>query len=259
VQSQENVELAPSLNRTGRIYLSTVVGLGFLVIAESLLQLYRVPLGAQGLRQWILLAVLTLISGSASVELPRANVSISISEAFVFTAVLLYGPAAGTLTVALDGLVISLWVARRRPELHRALFNISAPALSAWFSSRLFFWISGIAPLSQQAATLNQILPALVVFAIVYFGLNSFLIASVIAFQRRLNPLDVWRGGFLWLSLNYFCGASVAVLLVGYNREIDVRFVGVVVPLLLVLYFTFKTSMQRVEDAKNHVDALNAL
>ena len=96
-------------------------------------------------------------------------------------------------------------------------------------------------------------------FALVYFFLNSWLIAGVIAFQRRLNPYDVWRGGFIWLSLNYFCGASVAVLLVGYNRTIDLRFVAVVVPLLLVLYFTFKTSMQRVEDANKHVEQLNAL
>jgi putative nucleotidyltransferase with HDIG domain len=64
---------------------------------------------------------------------------------------------------------------------------------------------------------------------------------------------------FVWLSLNYFCGASVAILLVGYSRTIDLRFVGVVVPLLLVLYFTFKTSMQRVEDANKHVDQLNTL
>jgi len=255
------VTFAPGFSRAGRAYLSIVVGLGFLVIIESILQLYREPLGSQGLRTWVLLAGLTLISGSASVELPRANVSISISEAFVFTAVLLYGPAAGTLTVALDGLVISLWVARRRPELHRALFNISAPALSAWCSSKLFFLVSGIAPLSQREASLNAILPSLALFAVVYFGLNSGLIASVIAFQKRLNPFDVWRGGFLWLSLNYFCGASLAALLVVGKRsiEIDRGFVAVVVPLLLVLYFTFKTSMQRVEDANKHVDALNAL
>src|SRR5262249_37880233 len=143
------------MSRTGRIYLATVIVLGFLVIGESLHQLYRAPLGSQGL-QWVLLAVLTLISGSASVELPRANVSISISEPFVFTAVLLYGPSAGTLTVALDGLVISFWVSRRRPEFYRALFNIAAPAFSAWCSSQLFFLVSGIAPLAQQPASLNQ-------------------------------------------------------------------------------------------------------
>lgn len=252
------MNFAPEMSRVGRAYIASVVGLGFVVIAESLFQLYRLPLGSQGF-QWLLLAVLTVISGSASVELPRANVSISISEAFVFTAVLLYGPAAGTLTVALDGLVISFWVARRRPELHRALFNIAAPALSAWCSSHLFFLSSGIAPLAFKPATLNEILPSLILFAIAYFGLNSWLIALVIAFQRRSNAYDVWRSGFLWLSLNYFCGASLAILLVGSTRTIDLRFVGLVVPLLLVLYFTFRTSMQRVEDATRHVDELNAL
>jgi putative nucleotidyltransferase with HDIG domain len=246
---------APSLTRQGRAYVTGVVALGFLVIGESLLRLYRAPVGSE----WALLAILTLISGSASVELPRANVSISISEAFVFTAVLLYGPAAGTLTVALDGLVLSLWIARRRPEIDRALFNIAAPALSAWCSAHLFFKVSGIAPLAEQAATVNQILPALVLFAATYFGLNSGLIATVIAFQRRENPFRVWRNGFIWLSLNYFCGASVAMLLVGYNRSIDLRFVGLVVPLLLVLYFTFKISMERVEDANRHLEQLNTL
>ncbi len=246
------------MSRTGRIYIAAVIGVGFLVIGESLFRVWQAPLGSQGL-QWVLLAILTIISGSASVELPRANVSISISEAFVFTAVLLYGPAAGTLTVALDGLVISFWVARRRPEFHRTLFNIAAPAFSAWCSSHLFFAVSGIAPLSLKPAGLDEILPALVLFSITYFGLNSWLIAFVIALQRRLNPFDVWRGGFLWLSLNYFCGASLAILLVGYNRTIDLRFVAVVVPLLLVLYFTFRTSMQRVEDANKHVDAMNTL
>ena len=195
------------------------------------MQLYRVPIGSQ----WLLLAFLTLISGSACVELPHSNLTISISEAFVFAAVLLYGPAAGTLTVALDGLVISYWISRRRPEIERALFNVAAPALSAWCSAHLFFWLSGIAPLSEREASLNQILPALILFAVVYFGLNSSLIALRIALDRHQNAFDVWRRSFMWLSLNYFCGASIAILLVGNNRTIDLRFVGVVVPVLLVL------------------------
>src|SRR5205823_11421939 len=136
------VTFVPGLSNVGRTYVAAVVLLGFLIIGESLFRLYQAPIGSQ----WFLLAILTLISGSASVELPRANVSISISEAFVFTAVLLYGPAAGTLTVALDGLVISFWIARRRPQVNRALFNIAAPAVSAWCSAHLFFLLSGIQP-----------------------------------------------------------------------------------------------------------------
>lgn len=253
------MEFASGLGRRARIYAWTVVGLGFLAIGESLAHLYRVPIGSQ----WFLLAFLTLVSGSASVYLPWANISISISEAFTFTAVLLYGPEAGTLTVALDGLVISFWVARRRPEIDRALFNIAAPALSAWMSSRLFFYLSAIPPLADlpadQATRWDRILPALVVFAVSYFILNSWLIACIVALKKHVSIWTTWRTGFVWLSLNYFCGASVAILLVGYNRVIDLRFVGVIVPLLLVLYFTFKTSTDRVTDANRHVDHINTL
>ena len=51
------------------------------------------------------------------------------------------------------------------------------------------------------------------------------------------------------MSLNYFAGASIAFLFVGYNRRIDIGYIGVIIPLLLVLYFTFKTTISRVEDA----------
>jgi len=255
------VTFPSELARGGRIYLRLISILGLLVASASILELLRSPLQPQ----WILLALLTLISGSASVKLPGTHVSISISEAFVFTAVLLYGPAAGTVTVVLDCLVISFWIAKRRPELERAFFNIAAPALSVWCSAHLFFYTAKIPPLIEEpislvpTATLTAILPSLVLFAITYFALNSWLIAAVIAIEKRRSIWDIWRNGFLWLSLNYFCGASVAVLLVSYTRTIDLRFVAVIVPLLLVLYFTFRTSMQRVEDANKHVEHLNLL
>ncbi len=246
---------SPPLSRNGRAYVSAVIVAGFLVVSQSVHGLVAHPVGFQ----WFLLAVLTLISGSATVKLPSVPASISISETFVFAAVLLYGPSAGTIIVALDGLVLSFWISKRHQEAYRALFNMSAPAVSAWAASQLFFWLSGIRPLALEAAPLDRILPALVVFAVAYFSFNSWLIAFAIAFEKHISPLLIWRQNFIWLSLNYFCGASVAVLLVGGTREVDLRFVGVIIPLLLVLYFTFKTSMDRVEDANRHVAKVNRL
>jgi putative nucleotidyltransferase with HDIG domain len=247
--------VSPLLPKNGRVYVSAVILCGFLVVAGSIRELALYPVGFQ----WFLLAALTLISGSATVKLPSVPASISISETFVFAAVLLYGPSAGTLTVALDGLVISYWISRRRQEPYRAVFNMSAPAVSAWCSSELFFWLSGVQPLSIAPAPLDRILPALLVFAAAYFSLNSWLIAFAIGLEKRVSPVRVWRDNFVWLSLNYFCGASVAILLVAGTRQVDLRFIGVIVPLLLVLYFTFKTSMDRVEDANRHVEKVNRL
>ncbi|PYR39003.1 MAG: hypothetical protein DMF93_15045, partial [Acidobacteria bacterium] len=239
----------------GRIYFWVVILAGCSVFAVSLHQLIVEPIG----RQWFILAALTLISGSATVKLPTSYASISTSETFTFTAVLLYGPAAGTVIVVLDALVISFWISKRHDEPHRALFNLSAPAVSVWCSSYLFFYTANIAPLVKEPSPLNAILPALVLFALTYFLLNSWLITFVIALERRLDPIKVWVRSFLWLSLNYFGGASVAFLLVGYNRTIDIGYVGVIIPLLLVLYFTFKTTMGRVEDADRHVEQINRL
>jgi diguanylate cyclase (GGDEF)-like protein/putative nucleotidyltransferase with HDIG domain len=244
-----------SFTRLGKLYLWSVILAGLFVIGWSLRQLYFEPIGYQ----WFVLAALTLISGSATVKLPSSYASISVSETFVFTAVLLYGPAAGTVIVALDALVISFWISKRNDDPHRALFNMSAPAVSAWCSSHLFFRVAHVAPLVQAPVPLNAILPALAVFALTYFGLNSWLITFVIALERKLDPVKVWSSTFVWLSLNYFGGASVAILFVGYNRTIDLGYVSVIVPLLLVLWFTFRTTMGRVEDADRHVEQLNKL
>jgi diguanylate cyclase (GGDEF)-like protein/putative nucleotidyltransferase with HDIG domain len=243
------------LSQFGRVYLWGVISSGLLVIGHSLFELYHHPIGYE----WFIIAGLTLISGSATVRLPSSYASISISETFVFTAVLLFGPAAGTLIVALDGLVISFWLAKRHREPHRALFNMSAPAISVWLSANLFFYVARVSPLVEQPVPINQILPALILFAVAYFGLNSWLITFIIALERGLHPTKIWAESFLWWSMNYFCGASVAILFVGVNRTIDLGYIGLILPLLLVMYATFKTSMGRVEDADKHVDQMNRL
>ena len=101
---------SPLLPKNGRAFVSAVILAGFLVVSWSVRELIQDPVGLQ----WFMLAALTLVSGSATVKLPSVPASISISETFVFAAVLLYGPAAGTLIVALDGLVISYWISKRR-------------------------------------------------------------------------------------------------------------------------------------------------
>src|SRR6185295_7728651 len=73
------------------------------------------------------------------------------------------------------------------------------------------------------------------------------------------SPVKIWSQSFLWWSMNYICGASVAILFVGFNRTIDLGYIGLILPLLLVLYATFKTSMGRVEDAEKHLNQMNRL
>ena len=235
--------------------MSAVFALGIAVIGHSAYTLAVEPIGYD----WLFLAALTLVSGSATVRLPSVPATISISETFVFTSILLFGPAAGTLTVALDSLVISFWLVRRHPEPIRVLFNLAAPALSLWIAANLFYLTADIQPLVVEPTPISDLIPSLLLMTVVYFLLNSGLTAVAISFERHIHPFPVWKQNFMWLSLNYFGGASLASLLVVYTQDIDLTYLGLIVPLLLVMYLTFKTSMARVEDAKQHLAQMNTL
>jgi len=212
---------------------------------------------------WLILAALTLLSGSATVRLPSVPATISISETFVFTSVILFGPSAGALIVALDGLIISCWFVRQRREVHRVLFNVAAPALSIWVAAKLYVHLPGITALYLQPKKdpieLGGLIFPIALFALTHFVLNTWFIAGAVAFETRRSPLSIWKHDFLWLSLNYLGGASVAALLVVYTRDINLKYLGAIVPLLLIIYFTFKVPMARVEDANRHLSTLNRL
>jgi putative nucleotidyltransferase with HDIG domain len=156
-------------------------------------------------------------------------------------------------------LIISLWLQRTKVEVHKLLFNTAAPALSIWIAAQLFFYLTGATPLNQSATSVTSLLPGLLVFALVYFLLNSWLMATAVSFEEPLTPLQVWRQNFLWLSLTFFSGASVSILLVSISREINFSALAVIVPLLIISYLTYHTSMGRVKDAHRHVDNLNHL
>lgn len=247
------------LPRVGRAYIAVVAVFGSATLAHSIYSLFAQPIG----RNWFVLAALTLVTGSATVKLPSVPATISISETFVFTATLLYGPAAGTLTVALDALVISYSLARRGHPAYRILFNICALPASLWVGAQVFFWVADIPPLAfvavDQKIPLEELITPLVLFTTCYFGLNSWLIAVAISIERAVPAARVWRENFAWLALNYFGGASVAALLVTYTRDLDYAFLAIVVPLLAVLYFTFSTALGRIEDTNRHLTKLNSL
>jgi diguanylate cyclase (GGDEF)-like protein/putative nucleotidyltransferase with HDIG domain len=243
---------------SGRLYLAVVVLTGLSVVLYSLQSLYVRPVGYE----WFILAGLTLLSGSFTVKVPTIPARLSVSETFVFAAVLLFGPAGATLVVALDSLVISLWIYRKSRRAERVLFNFAAPAIAVWIAAQVFYRITGIEPLALAPQPIFSLVFPLFVLAVLYFLLNSWLIAVAVALEQRTSAFTVWRRNFMWLSLNYFSGASVAALCLPYLQGPGyafIRVIGVLLPLLLISYLTLKTALGRVEDANRHLAELNRL
>ena len=126
------IATAPTFSRLGKAYLVGIIGLGFLAIVESLLQLYRTP-RVQGVAV-DLPAIPTLISGSATSRVAagqRLDFISSIFHRSCCTACRWHS------TIALDGLA-SFWY-RGEARASSSAFQHSRPALSAWYSAQSFF------------------------------------------------------------------------------------------------------------------------
>jgi hypothetical protein len=94
------------LSRRGQAYIVGVSVIGLTVAVYSWAQLFVQAVDWQ----WLILAALTLLTGTFTVRIPGIPALLSVSDTFVFASVLLFGPAAGTIIALLDALIISLRV-----------------------------------------------------------------------------------------------------------------------------------------------------
>jgi putative nucleotidyltransferase with HDIG domain len=236
-------------------YLGLVISGGVLAVGTSVHQLATSNVGLP----WLVLAAFTILSGFATLRLPNIPVAFSISDAFTFTAAVFFGPAAGAVAVALDSLVISLQLAKRKFSVRQLLFNASAPALAMWGAAHGFFWIIG-GPVSPTMS-LGLFFTALLILTGLYFIFNTSSIALAIAFDQRKGPFEIWRTHFLPLWLTYFGGAIVAALLFVLisSGVADPIVLVLVVPIPLILYAAFKSVVGRLGDQFEHLGQVNKM
>ncbi len=246
---------ADRLDKAGRAYFKVIPVLGICVLGWALLDLFLQPPSPA----WLALAALTVLTGSFTVKIPGLVARLSVSEPFVFAATLWFGPSVGAVTASLDALIMSLWLLPNLKTLERVVFNVSVLVISIWLASQGFFVLAGIDPRAPVYNSLADFVLPLYLFTACCFLLNSGLIAVAIAFERKQSAFRIWREQFLWLSLNYFGGASVAAVLVVYAKAMDWAVVGIIVPLLAISYLTFRTTLGRLDDANTHLLELNRL
>ena len=248
-QSRPNFSL---LSRAGRLYVGIVSLAGLVVFSHSVWVVTTTDIDWH----WIVFAALTVLGGAITIKVPSLLALLSVTEMFAFTCVLLFGPAAGTLTLAIDGVILSL---RRKHRAHRALFNASELGISIWVSSHIFFMLAGIGPLYEKPLVLGAILLPMAAMTLCYFVLNSGLVATAIGLEFRKAPLAVWRQHFAWLAPNYLAGAAISLLLLVALQQAGLSAVALILPLLLLSYTTVRTSLGRAEDADRHVAKVDRL
>jgi putative nucleotidyltransferase with HDIG domain len=234
-------------------FIVLVIAAGAAAIAHSLL-----AIGSTTMNVYVVgLAALTMASSRFAIEIPGRPATVSVSEVFVFASVLLFGPAAPVLTVALDGVWIS--VTQRDRRLYRALFNVAEPAISTWVAAHVFFAIAHTTPGKPLPSTTPAVALATVAMAATFFAFNSGLSAVAVALETGTSGYDFWRAHAWYLAVNYYAAASLAALAVSTGLHINFGVAVLVLPLLLLSYVAYREASGRVDEATRHIQHVEEL
>ncbi len=234
-------------------YIFSVAACGAIAVWFSFAQLFQqVP---EYRTQWLSLVALTVVSGLLPVTLPTVSISISVSETFVIAGTLLFGKSGGTALVLIDALFISVYLFwKLKLRWQQLVFNLAAPPLSIWIASAL----AGVQPTFKTNPSFDvTFIVRLTIFTILYFLLNSWMVTIAVSLQSNVRATSVWWKHFREVLLNYTAGGSIAALLVYNTREVKPEFVFAIIPLLVVLFLTYRWSNKRVEAERQRNAELN--
>jgi diguanylate cyclase (GGDEF)-like protein len=230
-------------------------------LSSILFAIYQLPQTHIGWK-WLVLAGLTIVSSTCTIRIPATNSKISIGDTFFFTNIILFGTPAGIITAAVDALVSSLRARNRSRRIQYSLFNVAAIAGAAQVSGLAFFWAIGRAPLAGHAMpAVADMLSPLAALAFVHYICNSGSVAIIVALEKHKNIIEIWKDSFLWTSITYFAGAAAAGFIALTIGSITPQVIGIAIPVILAIYFTYKTYLDKVQQVCSlaYLDSLTNL
>ena len=240
----------PPLDRSRftKPYMRVVAVAGAAVVIVSVGGLHPSELGLP----FLLLAIVTVTLGARiTVRFFRFDSFVSISDIFIFLALLLFDGEAAILLAALEGFLSSPRITKKPLTM---AFNSAGMAIATFltvWTLRLFF--GSIIGLSGGSLS-SKLITATCTMAFVQYVANSGLVAIAGAFRANQPVWATYKQHYVWTSLTYFAGASAAGLTV---RLIDVvgfyAFIATM-PIVAILYFTYITYVKNVESSTSQAE-----
>jgi hypothetical protein len=235
-------------NTQFKILYGSVVSAGLAIISIAGYRLIHDPVPYP----WLVLSLLTVAAGSLSVNIPGVNGRVSVGDALISLSVLLFGPLAGAVTAALEGIAGSLRCRTRSRRLEFLLFNAGVMAVSVYTAGLVLHAIQGQMLFDHGQVVAWPILPGpLMLFAVTYFAVNTFLVAAASALDKSANVFQTWRDGFLWTAVNYIAAAFISGILVQFAHPVTLPVVATLVAGCGCVYVSAQTYIRLARQAQN--------
>ncbi len=235
------------MNSRAKLFIATICTIGFLTAAGSFVRWYSPdPV------RFLTFLLLAIASAGLRVTLPSIPGTLSAVFVFQFIAIIQMS-LAETLTIAwCAALAQNLWMAKSRPTVAQAGFNVATVSLSVQLAYYSYHEIS--LALGEWGLLVGLLGSALVAYLV-----NTTTVATVIALVEGLDPVQSWRTNYLWSFPYYLAGGALAGLLSVASSTMGWQTSLLILPVVFLFYRSYTTYTGRLEDARNHAEEVSAL
>src|SRR5215213_928403 len=245
-------------NKFFRPFLWVLTGCGILAFVYSCLRLDVAQFDSHFV---VLVGMALLLTSRITIPIPRLSSKISVSDTFVFLALLLYGGAAAVVVGAIEAFLSSLRFSRKPTTL---AFNWASAAVSILITSSVLEFIYGsVVALRDKPLTVG-FAAAVCTMALTHYVSNSGIVAIGVALKNDQPIWQTWRKHYLWTSITYFAGACAAGVIAGLVYFIGVYAFAITLPIIAIIFLTYRTYLKNVEtsaaqaaQAEKHVKELS--
>lgn len=240
------------LNWKSSLLVGGVVAIGGAVLILGLVSTVRLPiLGWHGLASFLLLVVLTLLSGRFTVPVTSVDGTSqthkSVADAFIFLAVMMYTTTPGNSVgpaLILAGLVgfISSY---SRTERWPTVFAVGTSIISTFVASLVYRFMvltlaGGALEGKETALVLDLLLFPLCVFGFVQYSLSTFGTVAFNSFYSGTR-VTVSQESLIWTLITQVANVTSAALFYSaiHGAGLPFLFVGALIIVLVHLLYRF--------------------
>src|SRR5712692_7914053 len=227
-------------HRVANLYKWLIVAIGVATMAFSA---WWLPLPKFDLRFLLLTAVMMLVSSRFSVQIPRVNTNVTVSDTFIFLVLLLYGGLAGILVAAAEGLFSGLRISKTPRVI---AFNSAMMACSTFITVavlRSFFGPIG----DLRSHELSSFIAAVATMALVQYFSSTGISAVGLACKTGQPIWRTWQTHYLWTSITYLVGAAVAAAGSNSVEKAGLTILMVGAPVISIVYFTYHKYLDEIK------------
>ena len=224
-------------------YIGLVSAAGAATLGYSLLRWQT-----QDWTRYVFYCAIAFIASRMKVSLPGVTGTMSMNFLFVLLGIAELSLGETMVMGCLAMLVQCLLATKQRPRPVQVLFSVSSMACSilaayAGYHSQLVFLHTLEKPMM------------LLVAAGLFFLINTFSVALVIALTEGKSVWGVWHDSYLWSFPNYLVAAAVAWMISAASHLVGWQSSLLLLPILYVIYRSHSLYIRRLEEAKEHAEA----